>query len=97
MLMKKTLFLFLSLVIFFSCKEGVIEIKGFNLWLSSIIERDLESSFKLKNKVKLSDSLFSSQQNGEKVEFIANNDAESEQFFSMFFKKYGRDYPYSVN
>jgi hypothetical protein len=36
-------------------------------------------------------------ENGEKVEFIANNDAESEQFFSMFFKKYGRDYPYSVN
>ncbi len=34
---------------------------------------------------------------GEKVEYVAHNDAESEEFFSMFFKEYGRDYPYSVN
>ena len=72
--MKKSLFVFLSLVIFFSCKESVIEIKGFNLWLLSIIERDLEPSFKLKNKVKLSDSLFLSQQNGEKVEWFKYRD-----------------------
>ena len=35
--------------------------------------------------------------NGEQVEFIANNDGEADEFFSMFFKEYGRDYPYSVN
>jgi hypothetical protein len=34
---------------------------------------------------------------GEQVEYVAHNDAESEEFFSMFFKEYGRDYPYSVN
>ncbi len=36
-------------------------------------------------------------ENGEKVEFVVNNDAESEQFFNMFFKKYGMRHPYSVN
>ena len=35
--------------------------------------------------------------NGEQVEFIANNNIEADEFFSMFFKEYGRDYPYSVN
>jgi hypothetical protein len=34
---------------------------------------------------------------GETVEFIANNNADADEFFSMFFKEYGRDYPYSVN
>ena len=34
---------------------------------------------------------------GEQVEYIANNNAEADDFFSMFFKEYGRDYPYSVN
>jgi len=36
-------------------------------------------------------------ENGEKAKFTANNDAESEQFFSMFFKKYGMNHPYSVD
>ena len=36
-------------------------------------------------------------ENGEDVEFVVNNDEESEQFFSLFFKKYGRSHPYSVN
>ena len=36
-------------------------------------------------------------ENGEKAEFTANSDAESEQFFNMFFKKYGRNHPYSVD
>ena len=35
--------------------------------------------------------------NGEEVEFIANNNAEADEFFSMFFKEYGRAHPYSVN
>ena len=34
---------------------------------------------------------------GEQVEYVARNDAESEEFFHMFFKEYGRDHPYSVN
>lgn len=34
---------------------------------------------------------------GKEVEFIANNDAEADEFFSMFFKEYGRSHPYSVN
>ena len=34
---------------------------------------------------------------GEQVEFVAHSDAESEEFFSMFFKEYGRGHPYSVN
>ncbi len=34
---------------------------------------------------------------GEPVEYIANNDAEADEFFAMLFKEYGRDYPYSVN
>ena len=34
---------------------------------------------------------------GEQVEYVANNNAEADDFFSMFFKEYGRDYPYSVN
>ena len=34
---------------------------------------------------------------GEQVEYTANNDAESDEFFSMFFKEYGHGHPYSVN
>ena len=34
---------------------------------------------------------------GEEVEFIANNSDDADEFFAMFFKEYGRDYPYSVN
>jgi hypothetical protein len=35
--------------------------------------------------------------NGETVEFIANNNADADEFFSMFFKEYGHGHPYSVN
>jgi len=34
---------------------------------------------------------------GEKVEFIANNSADADEFFAMLFRDYGRDHPYSVN
>ena len=66
--MIKSLLVFFSFFIFFSCEEGGIEKKGFNSWLLSIKERDLVPSANFKNQVKLSDSLFVSQQNNEKVE-----------------------------
>lgn len=34
---------------------------------------------------------------GEQVEYVANNNAEADEFFAMLFKEYGRDHPYSVN
>ena len=66
--------------LYFSCKDGGIEIKGFNLWLLSITERNLEPSFNLKNKVKLSDSLFLSQQNDEKVVRFKYRDRDIQLF-----------------
>ncbi len=80
MLMKKSLFVFLSLFIFFSCKDVDIEIKGFNLWLLSITERNIEPSFNFKNKAKLSDSLFLSQQNDEKVLWFKYRDRDIQLF-----------------
>ena len=35
--------------------------------------------------------------NGEEVNFVANNADESDEFFHMFWKEYGHDYPYSVD
>ena len=34
---------------------------------------------------------------GEEVEFIAKNNDDADLFFSMLFKEYGRDKPYSVS
>tara|TARA_B100000925_G_scaffold174023_1_gene131095 strand:+ start:395 stop:2581 length:2187 start_codon:yes stop_codon:yes gene_type:complete len=55
--MKKSLFLFLSLFIFFCCKESSSKRKDLNPWLISILERDLEPNVDIRNQEIFSNTL----------------------------------------
>ncbi len=55
--MKKWLFLFLTLFIFFSCKEVNNDQPNLSKWLISLIERDIDPDFEIKNDKTLNDSI----------------------------------------
>lgn len=55
--MKKWLFLFLIFFIFFSCKEVNNDQPNLSKWLISLIERDIDPDFEIKNDKTLNDSI----------------------------------------
>ena len=55
--MKKWLFIFLTSFLFFSCKEVINDRSNPRKWLISLIERDIDPDFEIKNEEALDDSL----------------------------------------
>ena len=72
--MKKSLFLFLSLSIFFYCKEGSSKREDPNPWLLSILEGDLEQNVAVPNQEIFSDPLALTQRLDDSVGWFITHD-----------------------